>query len=115
MEGKYFVTVMAPDRAAMLRLASYELDLLHQTATVTERRTVRLATRRDKTKPAEYVEAGAAQVARQPAIDGLLTLEQVGRLVGDGYQVLVREPVSRLARASQVMEFQDWLKAITEG
>src|SRR5438094_449756 len=55
VEGKYFVTVIAPDRAALLRLASYELDLLHQTAAVTERRTVRLAAARDK--PNEYVEA----------------------------------------------------------
>jgi hypothetical protein len=115
VDSKYFVTVIAPDRTALLRLASYDLDLLHQTAAVTEHRTVRLAAARDRTAVNEYVEAKPAQVARQATIDGLLTLEQVGRLVRDGYQVVVREEAGKRARASQVMEFQDWLKAVLEG
>ena len=117
MVGKYFVTVIAPDRAALLRLASYELDLLQQTAAVTERRTVRLAAAAAGAEAGakEYVEAGPAQTAQDTSIEGLLTLEQIGRLVGDGYQVLVREGAAKRARAGQVMEFQDWLKAVTEG
>jgi hypothetical protein len=115
MDEKYFVTVVAPDRAALLRLASYGLDLLHQTAAITEHRTVRLAAARDKTRPREFVEAKPAQVARQHAIDGLLTLEQVARLVRDGYEVVVRQEARKRARATQVMEFQDWLKAVLEG
>lgn len=115
MDSKFFVTIIAPDRAALLRLANYELDLLHQTAAVTERRAVRLSAVKDKARPNEYVEAGSAHTERETAIDGLLSLEQVGRLVADGYQVLVREGASKRSRASQVMEFQDWLKAVLEG
>jgi len=36
VEPKYFVTVIAPDQAALVRLNAYELDLMHQTAAVTE-------------------------------------------------------------------------------
>jgi hypothetical protein len=112
MEQAYFVTIMAPDRAALLRLGAYELDLLHQTAAVTARRAVRMAAVKDKARPNEFVEAGPAHDELETTIDGLLSLEQIGRLVADGYQVLVREGASKRSRAQQTMEFQDWLKAV---
>ena len=114
MDDKYFATVIAADRAALSRLGAYDLDLLHQTAAITERRTARVASSRDKSKPNEHGDVGVAETVRQPTIDALLSLEQVGRLVSDGYQVLVFDKASLRSRASQVMEFQDWLKAIVE-
>jgi hypothetical protein len=94
-------------------LAAYELDLLHQTSAVTRLQSVRIS--------ASAQGAGAAAASPKPAevteelsIDGLLTVEQVTRLVSDGYQVIVREPASKRARATQTMDLQDWLKAISE-
>jgi hypothetical protein len=110
MDQKFFVTVVAPDRAALGRLASYELDLLHQTSAVTQLRTTRMGSRAAEasapSKPSEEVQ--------QISIDGLLTMEQVARLVGDGYEVVVREPASKRARATQTMDLQEWLKAVLE-
>ena len=113
MDQRFFVTVIAPDRSALGRLAAYELDLLHQTSAVTRLQSARVS------MAARSVEAGApppkpAEVTEQISIDGLLTMEQVARLVRDGYEVVVREPASKRARATQTMELQDWLKAISE-
>ena len=114
MAQKYFVTVVAADRAALLRLADYELDLLHQTAAVVQRQTVRLTAARGAAGAAAAPQAPAV-VTEDTSIEGLLTLAEVGKLVRDGYQVLVRESAAKQSRASQTMEFQDWLKAVTEG
>jgi hypothetical protein len=44
------------------------------------------------------------------AVDGLLTLAEAGRLVDDGYQVLLLEEASKRARAHiEISEFEDWL------
>jgi hypothetical protein len=82
--AKFFVTVIAPDRRALAALSSYEFDLFHPTA---------------------------QEKQEQFSIEGLLALEQVGRLVEDGYQVLVEEESSKRARArTETAEFRDWLK-----
>jgi hypothetical protein len=113
MDLKFFVTVIAPDATALRRLAAYELDLLHQTSAVTQLQTLRT------TSAARSAEAAAApqkpaEVSQQFSIDGLLTMDQVARLVGDGYEVIVREPASKRARATQIMDFQAWLDAVLE-
>ncbi len=85
MDRSYFVRVYAANRRALLDLQAYGFDLFRATA---------------RTTP----EAG-------PSIEGLLTMEQVERLVLDGYRVLVEEEASRRARARQeVADFDDWLK-----
>jgi hypothetical protein len=114
VDAKYVVTVFAPDQAALLRLGSYGFDLLHQSAAVSERRVVRLSAVKDKARPDQFVESRAEPAARETSIDGLLTLEQVRRLVADGYSVLVREDARKRARAHQLMDFQSWLKAVSE-
>jgi hypothetical protein len=115
MDDAYFVTVTAPNRQALLRLGSYELDLLHQTAAATHRRVVRLAPVKDKASRDKFVETGRAHTELELTMDGLLTLEQVARLVDDGYQVLVREPARNRSHAGDLMEFQDWIKAVLGG
>jgi hypothetical protein len=112
MGDEYFVTITAPDRQALLRLGSYELDLLHQTAAATERRVVRLATVKDKSSTTQFEATGRAHNEFELTMDGLLTLEQVGKLVDDGYQVLVRESARSRSQADQHMEFKDWIKAV---
>ena len=88
MDAKFFVTVIAPNRRALAGLSNYEFDLFQPTA-------------REKDK--------------QLSIEGLLTLEEVGRLVEDGYQVLVEEESSKRARArAETTEFRDWLKEMGE-
>jgi hypothetical protein len=83
MADRFFVTVFARDAEHMRRLfEGRALDVF--------------ATRRDERK--------------RPAVDGLMTLEDVGRLVEDGYEVLVAEtdhPAEDLPRA----DFDEWLKA----
>ncbi len=112
MDDKYFVTITAPNRQALLRLGSYELDLLHQTAVATERRVVRLAAVKDKTQAVQYAATDHAQTELELSMDGLLTLEQVGRLVDDGYRVLVSESARSRSRGRELMEFQDWIGAV---
>lgn len=84
MADRYFVTVFARDTDHIRRLF--------------ERGAVDVfAARRDERE--------------RPAVDGLMSLEQIGQLVDDGYQVLVAEtdrPGEELPRA----DFDDWLKAV---
>jgi len=83
MSDRFFVTVFARDTEHLRRLFERgALDLF--------------ATRRDEQE--------------RPSIDGLITLEAVGRLVEEGYEVLVAEtdhPADELPRA----DFDEWLKA----
>lgn len=86
MDRRYFVRIYAANRRALVDLQAYGYDLFRATSR-------------------ELPESG-------PAVDGLLTLEQVERLVLDGYRVLIEEESSRRARARQeVSDFDDWLKA----
>jgi hypothetical protein len=98
---RYFVTVIAPTREALLDLRQHALDLFKPTA------------------------RAAGEVFQ---VDGLLTLEEVGRLVAAGYQVLVRQdaesaalgrgaPAADGARqlARQTVSIQEWLKGMEEG
>ena len=82
MADRFFVTVIARDTEHLHRL--YErggLDLF--------------AARRDERD--------------RPSIDGLISLEDVGRLVEDGYQVLVAE-TDRPTEKLQAAGFEEWLK-----
>ena len=80
---RFFVEVQSRDRAALRRLQGAGLDLFRTTARQAETDT--------------YV------------IDGLLTLDQVGELVGSGHQVLVKAPADAVARSrSEVAEFSEW-------
>ncbi len=82
--ARFFVKVYAQSKRALLDLHKYEFDLFQSTARATE----------DK----------------RFHIDGLLTMEQVERLVRDGYSVLVEHHETRRSRAAdEVAEFQQWL------
>jgi hypothetical protein len=113
MDQKFFVTVIASDPTALRRLAAYDLDLLHQTSAAAQVRSVR-ATTAARAAAAASAPQKPPEVSLEFSIDGLLTMDQVARLVADGYEVVVREPASKRARANQIMDFQEWLKAVLE-
>ena len=70
--GRFFVTVIAPNREALQALRQHDLDLFRPTA-----------------KPAE---------AGEFKVDGLLTLAEIGQLASAGYRVVVHEDAGRRAR-----------------
>ena len=89
MVRRFFVTVLAPSKHALVNLNEYNVDLFHPTAKVTER--------------------------NEFAIEGLLNLEEIGRLVEEGYRVIVNEESSKKARArTEVAEFQQWIRGMEE-
>ncbi len=89
MEARFFATVIAPDRRRLRELQAYDMDLFAATSK-----------RDDKDA---FI------------IDGLLTMEEVGRLVADGYQVLVREHADKIARArAETIEFEEWIKGMEQ-
>src|SRR5215213_1516501 len=73
MPTRFFITVIAPTKQMLLNLAQFDLDLFQPTAKVSER--------------------------QKFEIEGLMTLDEVERLVRAGYHVLVREEASQKARA----------------
>ena len=82
---RFFVMIIVPKKLDLLSLRKYELDLFKPTA--------------------KEIEHG------QFAIDGLLTLDQIGGLVKDGYKVVVKEESSKMGRArSEMGSFQQWMK-----
>lgn len=84
---RYFVTVHAATRQAMVDLASFHFDLFQATA---------------------RAEGGGG------AIGGLLTLDEVAALVDAGYRVTVEEPDLARSRARQTSTFADWLEGMSE-
>ncbi len=92
MPRRFFVTVIAPTKRALLNLQAYEMDLFQPTSKSVEHKGV-----------------------KEFRIDGLLTLAEVERLVDGGYQVLVQEDSAKRARAHlEVAEFRDWLAGTLE-
>ncbi len=115
MERRYFVNVIAPDQAALQRLHQYGLDFFQASARVTERKEVVLARAQGAARTAPLQPTAKTREAREFVVDGLLSLDEVGRLVEDGYAVLVQERDVQRARArAQVIEFQEWLKGMQE-
>lgn len=88
MARRFFVKVMAPDRQALVALQGFDLDLFAPTATEAE---------------------------GHCAIDGLITLHELERLVDAGYQVLVQEEASRRARAQhEVSGLDDFIASMED-
>lgn len=84
MADRYFVKVFASHKRQLLQLQKFDLDLFQPTA-----RLVR---------------------GTEAVIEGLLTMEEVERLVKSGYRVLVEEESSKRARARDVIELEQWLQ-----
>jgi hypothetical protein len=83
--NKFFVKVIAPSKSALANLRKYHLDLFKPTATKHEENKFR--------------------------IEGLLSLEEIGMLIQNGYQVIVEEEASKRARAKvHAVTFKEWIK-----
>ncbi|HEY7081416.1 MAG TPA: M14 family metallopeptidase [Nitrososphaeraceae archaeon] len=84
MDTKFFVSIIAPTKLDLINLNKYEIDVFQSTAQINEQ--------------------------KKFSIDGLLTLEEVGRLVKDGYKVTVKDESSKHARArSEAVGFKQWM------
>jgi hypothetical protein len=89
MVHRFFVTIIATSSRTLLKLQKYDLDVFRATSKINER--------------------------KEFTIEGLLTLEQVGRLVEEGYRVLVEDESSKRERAkSGGIEFEEWKKGMEE-
>lgn len=89
MVQRFFVTIITPNRRALVRLQEYDFDLFGPTSKINER--------------------------KEFTIEGLLKLEEIGRLVEDGYRVLVEEESSKRERAkSGGIDFEEWIKGMEE-
>jgi carboxypeptidase T len=85
MAKRFLVTVIAQSKLGLSNLHKSGLDLFQSTAQVNEQ--------------------------KEFTIDGLLTLDEIGKLVDNGYKVIVREESSKLGRArTETIGFQDWIK-----
>jgi hypothetical protein len=120
---RFFVRVFAPNRRALVGLRGYGLDLFRATAVAAQAaiRAQAVAggeegafagspTAEDGT-PADSLDS----LTGAPWVDGLLTLEEIERLVVDGYRVLVNEDADKRARArTETIGFETWLKGMEE-
>ena len=112
---RFFVTVVAPERSRLQRLRSYDLDLFRETAKMTEKTESVLRAVREAAPQETYQPTGQTSQRQEFSIDGLLSLEEIDRLVEDGYQVLVKERDLKRSRAvTEGIEFQSWLQGMEE-
>lgn len=80
---KFFVKIIASSKLALIGLQKFELDLFQPTSKMTD---------------------------NEFTIEGLLTLEQVGMVVENGYKVLVQEVSSKRTRSTKEMvAFDSWI------
>jgi hypothetical protein len=112
---RFFVRVFSADAAGLAPLAGSGLDLFRATA-VGAKASLRTAVQRSAMKPeAEGPDDSIESLASYAYIDGLLTLEEIERLVVDGYRVLLNADADRRARAqTETVEFEEWLKGMEE-
>lgn len=75
---RFFVTIMAPDAKRLRQVADLGLDLFAESAAQSDYR-----------------------------VDGLITLEEVGKLVEAGYRVLVGD-TDRPRRTHEFIGFDEW-------
>jgi len=84
MATKFFVKVFAQSKSRLIGLQKFELDLFQPTSKMTD---------------------------NEFTIEGLLTLEQVGVIVENGYKVLVEETSSKRTRSTkETIEFSNWIQ-----
>lgn len=88
--SKYFVTVYGRSADDLRRLQEFGLDLFPQTA--------------------KHLQA--ADLSHPLAIDGLISLEEAGTLVGNGYQVLLEDTVQARSATGESIEFGAWLEGM---
>lgn len=85
---RFFVKVLASSKRALVELQRFELDLFQATA---------------------------RQSDEGYTIEGLLSMEEIERVVDAGYRVLVEEDESKRSRAqAEVSDFGSWLQGMQD-
>ncbi|GIG61852.1 hypothetical protein Lfu02_62240 [Longispora fulva] len=121
-QRRYFVTVHAADPRALRHLADFELDLFQATARLatsrlaterltTEHLTTEHLTRENLTADRPDAERFAGEPTEGGSVEGLVSLEDVARLVEAGYQVTVQAEEASRSRASETIGLREWLSA----
>jgi hypothetical protein len=117
MMRRFFVRVFSADPAGLVKLAGSGLDLFRATA-VGARAGLQTVDQRSAAQPGSLAEGPADSIeslASTAYIDGLLTLEEIERLVVGGFRVLVNADADQRARAqTETIEFEAWLKGMEE-
>jgi|GEM_PF-4510547 len=83
MADRFFVTISARDEQQFRRLLDYDLDLF-----------------------------ASRQADEAYAVDGLIGLDEVQRLVEDGYQVLVAESEAPKVERGRPARADEWLRLV---
>src|SRR5260221_13584628 len=110
----FFVRVFAPDATALVKLATYGLDLFRGSAIRARAGLAALGAEADALADQGWSDPDSAEgLASAPYVDGLLSIEDVARLVFDGYRVLINDDANQRARAqTETVEFEAWLKGM---
>lgn len=89
MKNKFFVTITASDRGKFFTLHDFDIDLLISTSKIKDR--------------------------KSPAIDAIVTQEEIEKLVKAGFSVKVKEEASkRQFKEKMTDNFKDWIKDMQE-
>ena len=89
MTARFFVEIIAKSKQQLMDLQKFELDLFQSTAKSSE----------DK----------------KFSIDGLITLEDVNKLVQNGYRVLIKkESMKRTPAIDETMSFEQWSETVAK-
>jgi len=84
MVTKYFVEIVASDKQQLINLQKFELDLFQPTVKVTDK--------------------------NELSIEGLITLEDIKKLIENGYKVLIKkEATTKTPAAEEITSFQNWV------
>lgn len=114
---RFFVRVFSADPAGLVSLAGSGLDLFRATAVGAKARlrTVDLRSAPQPRSQGEGPDDSIESLALYAYIDGLLTLEEIERLVVGGLRVLVNADADQRARAqTESIEFEAWLKGMED-
>ena len=89
MKERFFVQIIAKNKQELMNLQKFELDLFQSTAKSIE--------------------------DNKFIIDGLITLEDVNKLVQNGYRVLVKkESMKRTPALDETMSFEEWRSEVVK-
>jgi hypothetical protein len=103
MSQRYFAVILAPSKQALAKLQAYDLDLFHSTAGALAALTAAVPPPAEEGAHDEY------------SIEGLMTLEEIGRLVDDGYKVTIHASGTKPTPAqTETVDFEQWRSELEE-
>ena len=111
MDRVYLATVITTDRRKLQALDGYGLDLFRRTAKAMAQRDVVLDAPPNVSDLAVLDETERVHESRHFIVEGALTLDDIARLVDDGYTVVVRQNCAATrSPAEQKIGAEQWLE-----